>query len=60
MFPFSWSITTSSSQVNTTWYWPWNYYSSSTFITQSSRPFNWINPANNNLRWWVDGNVPVS
>ena len=44
------SITTSTTQVDTTWYWPWNYYSSSTFIEIS---WDWSNPANNNLRWWV-------
>ena len=45
------SITTSSTQVNVTWYWPWNYYSSSTWITTNPRQSsanNW-----NNLRWWV-------
>ena len=44
------SITTSTTQVDTTWYWPWNYYSSSTFIKIS---WDWSNPANDNLRWWV-------
>ena len=29
------SITTSNTQVDTNGYWPWNYYSSSTFITAS-------------------------
>ena len=36
-FPFTWSVTTSSTQVNASVYWPWNYYSSSTFITYSWR-----------------------
>lgn len=49
-FPFSWSVTTSSTTVNASTYWPWNYYESSTFIT-------WNNPRdssnNTNLRWWV-------
>lgn len=48
-FPFTWSVTTSSTQVDTTWYWPWNYYESSTFILNSN---NWSNPVNNNL-WWA-------
>ena len=50
-FPFSWGWTTSSTQVNVTWYWPWNYYESSTWITTNPRQSsanNW-----NNLRWWV-------
>lgn len=34
-FPHSWAVTTSSTQVNASNYWPWNYYSSSTFITWS-------------------------
>ena len=55
-FPFTWSVTTSSTRVNASTYWPWNYYSSSTFITWSS---DWSSVQNDNLRWWVDGNVPV-
>lgn len=45
------SITSSSTKVNVTWYWPWNYYESSTWITSNPRNSsanNW-----NNLRWWV-------
>lgn len=38
----------SSTEVDTTWYWPWNYYSSSTFISASS---DWSSPSNDNL-WW--------
>ena len=37
MFPFTWSVTTSSTQVDASAYWPWNYYNSSTFITYSGR-----------------------
>lgn len=54
-FSFTWTVTTSSTQVNASTYWPWNYYSSSTFITQQT----WDSSNNNNLRWWVDGNVQV-
>lgn len=54
-FPYSWSVTTSSTTVDTTGYWPWNYYSSSTFIKQAW----WCNPVNYNLWWWEDWNVPV-
>jgi len=52
-FSWDWTITTSSTQVDASAYWPWNYYSSSTFINRSSSPFNWDSSNNNNLRWWV-------
>lgn len=55
-FPFTWSVTTSSTQVDASTYWPWNYYSSSTFIKNGA---GWQASNNLNLRWWVDGNVPV-
>lgn len=55
-FPFTWSVTTSSTQVNASTYWPWNYYSSSTYITYN---WAWDSTGNWNLRWWEDGNVPV-
>jgi len=60
-FPFTWSVTLSSSQVNAGSYWPWNYYNSSTFIVRASdtAPKAWDSSWNNNLRWWVDWNVPV-
>lgn len=56
-FPRTWATTKSSAQVDATNYWPWNYYSSSTFITWN---YNWSSVQNDNLRWWVDWNVPVS
>lgn len=49
-FNFDWSLTTSSTRIDTTDYWPWNYYSSSTFITYN---WNWSSVTNNNLRWWT-------
>lgn len=57
MFSFEWTTNTSNATVDTTWYWPWNYYSSSTFI----REFNytdWSNPQNDNLRWWASQAAP--
>lgn len=51
-FPFTWSITISSTLVDAGDYWPWNYYSSSTFITISTSPYNWSSVKNTNLRWW--------
>lgn len=52
-FPHSWTVTTSSTQVDTTNYWPWNYYSDSTFITRSASPYDRSSPKNDNLRWWT-------
>ena len=48
MFPFAWTVTTSSTRVNASTYWPWNYYSSSTFITND---WAWDTTDNGNLRW---------
>ena len=53
-FPYSWTVTTSSTQINATDYWPWNYYESSTFITRSSSPYGWDSSNNQNLWWWVN------
>ena len=50
MFPFTWSVTTSSTKVDATDYWPWNYYSSSTFIAVTG---DWSSVYNSNL-WWGD------
>ena len=53
MFPFTWTVTTSSTQVDASNYWPWNYYNSSTFIIWSG---DWSSVQNDNLRWgdtWV-------
>lgn len=56
-FPFAWAITKSSSQVDASTYWPWNYYSSSTFITRSSgSPRDRAMPQNDNL-WWDTTNT---
>ena len=58
-FPRTWTVTTSSSKVNASTYWPWNYYESSTFITGSQWSGWWDSSNNKNLRWWEDWNVPV-
>lgn len=53
-FPFTWALgQQSTTQVNAQNYWPWNYYSSSTFISRGSRPFYWDTSNNLNLRWWT-------
>ena len=49
-FAHSGTITTSSTQVDASSYWPWNYYNSSTFITWST---DRSSVQNDNLRWWV-------
>ena len=51
-FSFSWGVTTSSNLVDTTWYWPWNYYESDTFIA-NTRASDWSSDHNPDLRWWV-------
>ena len=48
-FPFTWAVTTSSTRVNASTYWPWNYYNSSTFIIGSN---SWDNSNNTDLWWW--------
>lgn len=48
-FAWTWTVTTSSTQIDASVYWPWNYYSSSTFITWSK---DWSSVHNDNLRWW--------
>ena len=42
-------IKTSSERVDVSWYWPDNYYSSDTFITNTS----WDLSNNKNLWWWT-------
>lgn len=58
-FPRTWTVTTSSTQVDASTYWPWNYYSSSTFITRSSSPYSWDTTDNRNLWWWETGVVTL-
>ena len=50
-FAQTWTVTTSSTKVDASGYWPWNYYSSSTFITVSA--WSWNSVQNDDLRWWV-------
>lgn len=59
-FVYWWTPTTSSSTVNASTYWPWNYYSSDTFITRWSSPYRWDTTDNWNLWWWVTGVMPTS
>ena len=50
-FPRTWTIANQSkTQVDASSYWPWNYYSSDTFIKYNWR---WDSTDNWNLRWWV-------
>lgn len=50
-FPFSWSVTTSNGEVDTSWYWPLNYYENSTFIIPSMDIRDWSSNNNPDL-WW--------
>lgn len=62
-FPFTWAITTSSTKPDASGYWPWNYYSSDTFILVSPSVQDWSSVNNSNLwggvsQWLVtQGNV---
>ena len=56
-FPFTWPTTTSTTQVNARYYWPNNYYSSSTFIKWANYQSSWDSSTNKNLRWWVTWTV---
>ena len=51
-FPSNSSVSTSSTLVDASNYWPWNYYSNSTFRTTSSSPYDRSSVQNDNLRWW--------
>lgn len=50
-FPHSWTVITSSTQVDASNYWPWNYYLDSTFIIWNWG--DWSTIQNDNLWWWV-------
>ena len=59
--PFTWWIQSSTTQVDTTWYWPWNFYESSTFIDGIYWWFNdWSNPSNPDLWWWVTWKITLN
>ena len=53
-FPNAWSVSKSSTQVDASRYWPWNYYSSNKFIIWYE---NWSSVRNDNLWWWVSWTV---
>lgn len=48
-FPFTWPTNISYNTIDASTYWPWNYYSSSTWIWQDE----WDYSRNDNLRWWA-------
>ena len=54
-FSWDWTLTTSSTKVDASDYWPGNYYSSSTFITTESGDNSWSSVRNDNL-WWNTSN----
>lgn len=50
-FPY-WTNQSTSAYINASWYWPWNYYTDSTFRSSSySWYYIWDSSFNNNLRW---------
>lgn len=51
-FSYSSTVSTSNTKVDASNYWPWNYYSSSTFIQTTTSENDWSNPSNTNLWWW--------
>lgn len=54
-FSFTWTLDASSTKVNASGYWPWNYYNVNNFIYNSS---DWSSVQNDNLRWWVTDERP--
>lgn len=60
-FPRTWTVTTSSTTVNAGSYWPWNYYSSSTFIIIN---WDWSSVENDDLwggvTWAVSWNLVIN
>ena len=59
-FPYTGTVTTSSTKVDASWYGKWNLYSSSTFITVSDIPYDWSSVRNDNLRWMETTSKQVS
>lgn len=55
-FPFTWAVNTSNVEVDATGYWPWNYYSGSTFICDTLT-WDWTSPSVDNLWWWDTGTL---
>jgi len=57
----SWTLPLTTSTVDASSYWPWNYYNSTTFIWWASLPatYDWTDPQNNNL-WWDVTNTDES
>ncbi len=58
---FSWNdsfpngeTSTTNERVDTTWYWPWNFYSGNIFRKIISSPYDWRTTRNDNLRWWAE------
>ncbi len=52
-FPNGETVTTNE-RVDTTWYWPWNFYSGNIFRKITSSPYAWSTTRNDNLRWWAE------
>lgn len=50
-FAFTWATTVTQDEIDTTWYWPWNYYNSNGVFNYPWE--DWSVPSNPNLWGWV-------
>jgi hypothetical protein len=57
----SWTRTPNTSLINTSWYWPWNYYNNITYIWWAGLvwPYDWTTSRNDNL-WWNTTNTKIA
>ena len=53
MFPYSWNLSWSTTQIDASAYWPWNWYYDTQWRYRGSSPYKWDTSNNLNLRWWV-------
>lgn len=54
-FAWTWTVPSATWGIDVSNYWPWNYYSGSTFLLYNNSNYDWALPSNDNLRWWVTG-----
>ena len=52
-FPW-WETMTTNERVDTTNYWPQNYFDRAVFSKITSSPYDWSLTRNDNLRWWAN------
>ena len=49
-----WETMTTNERVDTTNYWPQNYFDRAVFSKITSSPYDWSTTRNDNLRWWAN------